>query len=78
MEQDLRRKLNAKTMLEKIGNDAGSIWKILNEKGILPIKELKRRAKLKEKEIYAAIGWLAREEKLVFIEKDEDLYLSLK
>jgi hypothetical protein len=65
-------------MLEKIGNDAGSIWKILNEKGILPIKELKRRAKLKEKEIYAAIGWLAREEKLVFIEKDEDLYLSLK
>jgi hypothetical protein len=65
-------------MLEKIGNDAGSIWKMLDEKGIQSIKDLKRKAQLKDKEIYAAIGWLAREEKLVFIEKDDELYLSLK
>jgi hypothetical protein len=65
-------------MLEKIGNDAGCIWNVLNEKGMESIKDLKRIAHLKDKEIYAAIGWLAREEKLVFIEKEEELYLSLK
>jgi hypothetical protein len=64
-------------MKEKIGNDAGRIWTVLNEEGAKSVKELKKLAKLTDKEIYAAIGWLAREEKLVFDPKETDLHLSL-
>jgi len=64
-------------MKEKIGNDAGNLWKILDSKGIKGVKELKKAAKLSDKEIYAAIGWLAREEKLVFHQEETDLFISL-
>ncbi|MDR0413613.1 MAG: winged helix-turn-helix domain-containing protein [Dysgonamonadaceae bacterium] len=64
-------------MKEKIGNDAGCVWNILNEGGAKPVKELKKLTKMTDKEIYAAIGWLAREEKLVFDPRETDLYLSL-
>jgi hypothetical protein len=64
-------------MKEKIGNDAGRIWKVLDEQGSKSVKELKKLTKLVDKEIYAAIGWLAREEKLTFDKVEEELYLSL-
>ena len=64
-------------MLEKIGIDAGRVWNVLNEEDSKTLKEVKKSLKMTDKEIYAAIGWLAREGKLVFIEKEE-LYLSLK
>jgi len=64
-------------MKEKIGSDAGLIWKVLDAQGMKSVKELKKATKLVDKEIYAAIGWLAREEKLVFDQEDDDLYLSL-
>ncbi|MDR0798338.1 MAG: winged helix-turn-helix domain-containing protein [Dysgonamonadaceae bacterium] len=64
-------------MKEKIGTDAGQIWNVLSEKGEQSVKELKKIAKLTDKEIYAAIGWLAREEKLFFKKIEEELHLSL-
>jgi len=64
-------------MKEKIGNDAGLIWKMLDAQGIKSLKELKKAAKFTDKEIYAAIGWLAREEKLIFHQEDDDWYISL-
>jgi predicted transcriptional regulator len=64
-------------MKEKIGGDAGRLWNVLNENGTKTVKELKKLIKLTDKEIYAAIGWLAREEKLIFDQQNEDLSLSL-
>jgi len=64
-------------MKEKIGNDAGLVWKVLDAQGVKSVKELKKATKLIDKEIYAAFGWLAREEKLVFHEDGDDLYISL-
>ena len=64
-------------MKEKIGSDAGRVWNVLNEQGAKTVKELKKLTKLTEKEIYAAMGWLAREEKLHFEEKEEEVYLTL-
>lgn len=64
-------------MKEKIGANAGRLWNVLDENGTQTVKELKKLTKLNDKEVYAAIGWLAREEKLIFNEKDTDLYLSL-
>ena len=64
-------------MKEKIGLDAGNIWKVLDAQGAKSVKELKKTTKLVDKEIYAAIGWLAREEKLVFRQEENDLFISL-
>jgi hypothetical protein len=49
--------------VETIGTWAGQVWQALSEEA-LGIKQLKKATKLKEKELYAAIGWLARENKV--------------
>jgi len=64
-------------MKEKIGNDAGLVWKVLDASGTKSMKELKKAAKLNDKEIYAAIGWLAREEKIAFLQEADDWFISL-
>lgn len=56
---------------EKIGCYAGLVWNALNEADVLGTKQIKKMTKLKDKEVYAAIGWLAREGK-VNIEESED------
>lgn len=50
--------------VEQIGTFAGEVWKALAEENCNSLKTIKKATKLKEKEIYAAIGWLAREGKL--------------
>ena len=64
-------------MKEKIGNDAGQVWKVLDVQGTKSLKELKKATKLIDKDLYAALGWLAREEKLVFRQEENDWYMSL-
>ena len=58
--------------IEFIGTSAGSVWTALNEADALGIKQLKKITKLKEKEVYAAIGWLAREGKINIAVDPED------
>jgi len=64
-------------MKEKIGSDAGLVWKVLDAEGTKSLKELKKATKLNDKEVYAAIGWLAREEKLAFLLEGDDWFISL-
>jgi hypothetical protein len=64
--------------VEIIGLWAGSVWNALNEaNGTLGVKGLKKATKLKEKEIYAALGWLAREGKLNIEEAETDIIVAL-
>ena len=58
--------------IEFIGTSAGSVWTALNEADALGVKQLKKITKLKEKEIYAALGWLAREGKINIVSDLED------
>ncbi len=59
-------------MKEKIGNNAGSVWTVLNAAGgRKSLKDVKKLTKLTDKDLYAALGWLARENKVVFFEEDE-------
>ena len=64
---------------ETIGTWAGLMWNALNEVEVLGLKQVKKATKLKDKELYAAIGWLAREGKLNIVEnaEEKELYLSL-
>ncbi len=61
---------------ETIGVNAGLVWQAL-EDGALSIKALKKSTKLKDKELNLALGWLAREDKLVFVEEGEELVVDL-
>ena len=49
---------------EAIGSWAGLVWTALNESNVLGLKQLKKITKLKDKEVFAAIGWPAREGKV--------------
>ncbi len=62
---------------EVIGFNAGLVWNALNDSGKLTLKEVKKLTKLKEKDIYAALGWLAREGKISFGEEEEEFIIEL-
>lgn len=49
---------------DTIGMNAGKVWEALNKAEAMSLKQLKKVTKLKDKEVFAAIGWLAREGKL--------------
>ena len=66
-------------MIEKIGTVAGAVWTALNENGAMTSKDLKKAAKIKtDKELFLAMGWLAREDKLNVVEEGKEITLSLK
>lgn len=64
-------------MTAKIGENAGMVWSALAKEG-QDVKTLKKATKLNDKEVYAALGWLAREGKVELTEKDKDLFVCLK
>lgn len=64
-------------MKEKIGSNAGIIWTYLDVEGSKTLKEIKKTCKLTEKDMYAALGWLAREGKIAFNELKDDLQVVL-
>lgn len=47
-----------------IGANAGCVWKALHEKGEMDFAKLKKETKLSDAEVWAAVGWLAREGKI--------------
>ena len=53
-----------KTLVDEFGWNAGKVWKILNTQGPLKQEALLKTTKLAEDELWAAIGWLARENKI--------------
>ncbi|MBQ7691917.1 MAG: winged helix-turn-helix domain-containing protein [Muribaculaceae bacterium] len=64
--------------VEMIGLWAGATWNALNDaNGMLTVKGLKKATKLKEKEVYAAIGWLAREGKVNVNEAEAEVEVTL-
>ena len=63
--------------VETMGMWAGEVWNALAQDGTLGVRKLKKVTKLKEKELYAAIGWLAREGKVSLAEDENDVMVSL-
>jgi len=48
-----------------IGYNAGKVWRVLNEKGSLQKEKILELTNLSDNEFYSAIGWLARENKIL-------------
>jgi len=53
-------------MIEKIGETAGEVWRILKEKEEVNISQLPRLLNEKSAVVYQAVGWLARENKIEY------------
>ena len=64
-------------MVEKIGIDAGKVWTKLDEKGRMDVRELRKAIKLTERDVFAALGWLAKEGKLILEKEGRDFYAEL-
>ncbi len=60
----------------EIGENAGKIWRALNEVRESSIESLADKLQLKEMDVTLSVGWLARENKIVFSEKDGKTLIS--
>ena len=65
--------------IDTLGYNAGLVWNALNEADALGLRQIKKITKLKDKELYLALGWLARENKIAIAEGEDakDLIISL-
>ena len=64
-------------IIEVIGSWAGLEWNTLEGVESMNFKALKKATKLREKDLYAAFGWLGREGKLNITEVEGEIVLSL-
>jgi Winged helix-turn-helix domain (DUF2582) len=65
-------------MHEEIGTTAGKIWHVLNQKGELSLLQLKKEVNQKAPLFDWAIGWLAREDKIVIKPERLSFRIQLK
>lgn len=65
-------------MLNAIGETAGEIWQTLKTQGPLSISAIASRIKRPQTMVYMGIGWLAREDKLIFTRTKQGVSVSLK
>jgi hypothetical protein len=65
-------------METEIGNAAGTVWRVLADKGAMPVAQLKRETGLADQLLFMAIGWLAREEKLEITKDRRSLRIDLR
>jgi len=65
-------------MIQSIGDTAGKVWKFLNEKGEANLNQLKKGVKSDPNLVLQAIGWLAREDKLLIEKKGRFITYALK
>ena len=60
--------------LHRVGKDAGKVWQTLATQGTLSDEQLLSTTKLSQEQLHSAIGWLARENKIV--QEDESFRLG--
>ena len=65
-------------MEAEIGNAAGIIWRFLDQHGPTTLTKLKQGTKLSDQLLLMGIGWLAKEEKLVFAKEGRTLSVSVR
>ena len=64
-------------MREQIGKVAGSIWRLLGEKGELNLTSIPKTIGEKGEVAYQALGWLAKEGKIDYTSKQGKVFVSL-
>ncbi|HVQ01840.1 MAG TPA: winged helix-turn-helix domain-containing protein [Candidatus Thermoplasmatota archaeon] len=58
-------KLGSTNLMEKVGTDAGKVWMALSKKqSDVDVSSLTRLTRIPVNDVYTALGWLARENKI--------------
>ena len=65
-------------MFHTIGEAAGEIWRVLQAEKNMSISAIVRRTRQPRSVAYMGIGWLAREDKLIFTETNRGIAISIK
>ena len=69
----------AGTTIESLfGINAGIVWKALNQYGSSNIRNLVKTTSLSREDVYGALGWLGREDKLAVVQKERAIVFSLR
>jgi cell division inhibitor SulA len=72
------REGESREMIQKIGDAAGRIWQFVNENPASNLERINKHLKLELSVFCMALGWLAREDKIVFEGQGKELRVSLK
>jgi hypothetical protein len=66
------------TVESLFGEKAGLVWEVLNQNGPSTIGDIMKAATLRREEVYGALGWLGRENKIVVEMKGKAKIFSLR
>lgn len=61
----------------QIGENAGIVWRTLENKSSLSFEELQAETNLDQLQLFTAIGWLAREDKISFNKENDIISVRL-
>jgi hypothetical protein len=62
----------------QIGETAGLVWRTLNEQGRMSVTKLVRAVGQPRDAVLQALGWLAREDKLVIEDQGRNRFVALR
>lgn len=62
---------------QELGKNAGLVWQILDNKGEMQINALWDLTELSIVDFYLALGWLARENKVLFYKRGSQKWICL-
>jgi hypothetical protein len=62
---------------DTIGLTAGEVWRVLDERGEQSVAGLKKAVDASDELVLAALGWLAREDKVAFATSGRSISVSL-
>jgi hypothetical protein len=65
-------------LVASIGETAGKIWRQLNAEGEMPLSKLAKDLGEKPDRVAMAVGWLAREDKMLITSKANSIRVSLR
>ena len=64
--------------IAQIGETAGLVWRTLNEQGRMSVSKLVKAVGQPRDAVLQALGWLAREDKLVIEDQGRNRLVSLR
>ena len=70
--------MNKLTVESVFGFNAGVVWEALNQNGASNIRNLVKATSLSREDVYGALGWLGREDKIVLELKGRAMVISLR
>lgn len=70
--------MNQPTVESLFGANAGIVWKTLNKNGPSNLARLVKSTSLSREEVFGALGWLGREDKILVEQKGRAMVFSLR